>query len=198
LYLGTDNGLYVSLNRGKSWDDFSNGMPNVAVHDVVIQKKARDLVVGTHGRSIYKVNLEQMQQLTDKVVAENVHIFEINKIKKSKDWGNSWSSWAKATDPKAIIWFYSNTDSEVVLQVENSLKEVILSQKVQAVKGLNKYVYDLAVPKEIAEKAVAKDKKLKWEAAKNGKYFLPVSINKISIQKGKEKVVTDLEIIESK
>ena len=198
LYLGTDNGLYVSLNRGKSWDDFSNGMPNVAVHDVVIQKKARDLVVGTHGRSIYKVNLEHMQQLTDKVVAENVHIFEVNKIKKSKDWGNSWSSWAKATDPKATIWFYSNTDSEVVLQVENSLKEVILSQKVQAVKGLNKYVYDLAVPKEIVEKAVAKDKKLKWESAKNGKYYLPVSINKISIQKGKEKVITDLEIIESK
>ncbi|MFV8363209.1 glycosyl hydrolase [Flavobacterium sp. ZT3P35] len=198
LYLGTDNGLYVSLNRGKSWEDFSNGMPNVAVHDVVLQKKARDLVVGTHGRSIYKVNVDQIEQLTDKVLAENVHIFEVNKIKKSKDWGNSWSSWAKATDPKATIWFYSNTDSEVVLQVENSFKEVIFSQKVQAVKGLNKYVYDLAVPKEIAEKAVAKDKKLKWEAAKNGKYYLPVSINKISIQKGKEMVVTNLEIIESK
>jgi 5,10-methylenetetrahydrofolate reductase len=61
-------------------------MPNVAVHDVVIQKKARDLVVGTHGRSIYKVNVDQIEQLTDKVLAENVHIFEINKIKKSKDW----------------------------------------------------------------------------------------------------------------
>jgi hypothetical protein len=42
-------------------------MPNVAVHDVVLQKKARDLVVGTHGRSIYKVNVDQIEQLTDKV-----------------------------------------------------------------------------------------------------------------------------------
>jgi hypothetical protein len=52
--------------------------------------------------------VDQIEQLTDKVLAENVHIFEINKIKNQKI-GNSWSSWAKATDPKATIWFYSNT-----------------------------------------------------------------------------------------
>lgn len=198
LYLGTDNGLYVSLNKGASWDDFSNGMPNVAVHDVVIQKKAKDLVVATHGRSIYKVNLEQIQQLNDKVVAQNLHIFEINKIKKSKEWGNSWSSWAKALEPTVEIWFYSNTDSEVLLQVENSLKEVVFSQKMKAIKGLNKLVYDLSITKEAADRLKNKDKKLKLEQAKNGKYYLLVSVNKISIQKGKEKVETDLKIIESK
>ncbi|RTZ02502.1 glycosyl hydrolase [Flavobacterium sp. RSP49] len=198
IYVGTDNGLYVSLNKGTSWDDFSNGIPNVAVHDLVIQKKAKDLVVGTHGRSIYKVNLDQVQQLNDKVVAENLHVFELKKIKKTKEWGNSWSSWAKASEPKAEIWFYSNGDAEVLLQIENSLKEVIYSQKVKAVKGLNKHVYDLSITKAIADNWKNKDKKLKMEPAKNGNYYLPVSVNKISIQKGKEKVVTDLEIIESK
>ncbi|RTY96183.1 glycosyl hydrolase [Flavobacterium sp. GSP27] len=198
IYVGTDNGLYVSLNKGTSWDDFSNGIPNVAVHDLVIQKKAKDLVVGTHGRSIYKVNLDQVQQLNDKVVAENLHVFELKKIKKTKEWGNSWSSWAKASEPKAEIWFYSNGDAEVLLQIENSLKEVVYSQKVKAVKGLNKHVYDLSITKAIADNWKNKDKKLKLEPAKNGNYYLPVSVNKISIQKGKEKVVTDLEIIESK
>ncbi|SHL68052.1 WD40/YVTN/BNR-like repeat-containing protein [Flavobacterium xanthum] len=198
LYLGTDNGLYVSLNKGTSWDDFSSGIPNVAVHDLVIQKKAKDLVVGTHGRSIYKVNLDQVQQLNDKVVAENLHIFELKKIKKSREWGNSWSSWAKASEPKAEIWFYSNTDSEVLLQIENSLKEVVYSQKVKALKGLSKHVYDLSISKATADNWKNKDKKLKLEAAKNGNYYLPISVNKISIQKGKEKVTTDLEIIESK
>lgn len=198
IYVGTDNGLYVSLNKGTSWDDFSNGIPNVAVHDLVIQKKAKDLVVGTHGRSIYKVNLDQVQQLNDKVVAENLHVLELKKIKKTKEWGNSWSSWAKASEPKAEIWFYSNGDAEVLLQIENSLKEVVYSQKVKAVKGLNKHVYDLSITKAIADNWKNKDKKLKLEPAKNGNYYLPVSVNKISIQKGKEKVVTDLEIIESK
>ena len=198
LYVGTDNGLYVSLNKGTSWDDFSNGIPNVAVHDLVIQKKAKDLVVGTHGRSVYKINLDQVQQLNDKVIAENLHVFELKKIKKSKEWGNSWSSWAKASEPKAEIWFYSNADAEVLLQIENSLKEVVYFQKVKAVKGLNKHVYDLSITKATADNWKNKDKKLKLEAAKNGNYYLPVSVNKISIQKGKEKVVTDLEIIESK
>ncbi|MFV8345267.1 WD40/YVTN/BNR-like repeat-containing protein [Flavobacterium sp. ZB4P13] len=198
LYLGTDNGLYVSLNKGMSWDDFSNGIPNVAVHDVVIQKKAKDLVVGTHGRSVYKVNLEQVQELNDKVVAENLHVFELKKIEKSKNWGNSWSSWAKAPEPEAEIWFYSNAAAEVLLQIENSLKEVVFSQKVKAIKGLNKHVYDLSLTKEASDRLKNKDKKLKLEQAKNGTYYLPISVNKISIQKGSEKVVTDLEIIESK
>ena len=198
LYLGTDNGLYVLLNKGTSWDDFSNGIPNVAVHDLVIQKVAKDLVVGTHGRSIYKVNLEQVQQLSDKIMAKNLHVFELKKIKKSREWGNSWSSWGKASEPKAEIWFYSNGDSEVLLQIENSLKEVVYSQKVKASKGLNKHVYDLSITKATADNWKNKDKKLKLEEAKNGKYYLPISVNTISIQKGKEKVVTDLEIIESK
>jgi photosystem II stability/assembly factor-like uncharacterized protein len=196
LYLGTDNGLYVSLNKGMNWDDFSSGIPNVAVHDLVIQKKAKDLIVGTHGRSIYKVNLEQVQQLNDKVIVESLHVFEIKKIKKSKEWGNSWSSWVKASDPEAEIWFYSNTDSEVFLQVQNSLKETIFSQKVQAIKGLNKQVYDLSITKEVADRLKNKDKKLKFEEAKNGKYYLPTSLNTVIIEKGKEKVVTDLEIFE--
>ena len=198
LYLGTDNGLYVSLNNGASWEDFSSGIPNVAVHDLVIQKKAKDLVVGTHGRSIYKVKLDQVQQLNDKILGESLHAFKIVPIKKSKEWGNSWSSWAKASVPEAEIWFYSNGDSEVLLQIENSLKEVVYSQKVKAAKGLNKHVYDLSINKEAAERLKSKDKKLKLEEAKNGKYYLPVSLNTVSIQKGKDKVVTELEIIESK
>lgn len=63
LYVGTDNGLYISVDGGASWQDFSNGMPSVAVHDLVIQKKAKDLIVGTHGRSVYKVSLKQVQEL---------------------------------------------------------------------------------------------------------------------------------------
>ncbi len=170
----------------------------VAVHDLVIQKKVKDLVVGTHGRSIYKVNVDAVGQLTDAVLAKNIHVLEPKKIRKSREWGNSWSVWSKPTDPKAEIWFYSNSDSEVVLQIENPNKEVLLSQKVVAKKGLNKYVYDLAVPKAIAEKALAKDKKLKWEPAKTGKYYLQPSVNKVSIQKGKDKEVVNLEVYESK
>ena len=60
IFVGTDNGLYVSLDRGKSWQSLQNGMPNVAVHDLVIQPIAKHLLVGTHGRSIYKVDISTL------------------------------------------------------------------------------------------------------------------------------------------
>ena len=85
-----------------------------------------------------------------------------------------------------------------MIQVENSLKEVVFSQKIKAVKGLNNLAYVLSIAKSKADNWKKKDKKLKLEESKNGKYYLPISINKISIQKGKKEVFTNLEIIESK
>src|SRR5690606_368043 len=49
LFVGTDNGAYVSFDRGTSWEAFSKGLPNVAVHDLIIQPEAHDLLLATHG-----------------------------------------------------------------------------------------------------------------------------------------------------
>jgi hypothetical protein len=63
LYVGTDQGLYASINRGKTYMRFSTNFPRVPVHDLVIQKSENELVVGTHGRSIYIAKLDSVQQL---------------------------------------------------------------------------------------------------------------------------------------
>ncbi|MCR4397333.1 MAG: hypothetical protein NUW07_11475, partial [Candidatus Saccharicenans sp.] len=47
LFAGTDNGLYVSFDQGKSWLPFQNNMPAVKVTDLVIHPREGDLVVGT-------------------------------------------------------------------------------------------------------------------------------------------------------
>src|SRR5262249_34523655 len=52
LFAGTEFGLFVSLDAGSSWQRFKAGLPAVAVHDLVIHPRDRDLVIGTHGRSI--------------------------------------------------------------------------------------------------------------------------------------------------
>lgn len=57
LYIGTDLGAYVTTDQGLNWHILHNGMPTVAVHDLVIQARELDLVAGTHGRSIFVLDI---------------------------------------------------------------------------------------------------------------------------------------------
>lgn len=60
LYVGTDLGAYVTTDGGVSWNILSNGLPTVAVHDLVIQPRELELVAGTHGRSIYVLDIKKI------------------------------------------------------------------------------------------------------------------------------------------
>jgi hypothetical protein len=51
--VGTEFGLYVTLDAGKEWKKFMTGMPSVRVDDILIHPRDRDLIIATHGRSIY-------------------------------------------------------------------------------------------------------------------------------------------------
>jgi BNR/Asp-box repeat. len=64
LYVGSDNGLYATFNRGKSFMTFGN-LPRVPVHDIAIQKTANEIVVATHGRSIYIASLKNVHKILD-------------------------------------------------------------------------------------------------------------------------------------
>jgi photosystem II stability/assembly factor-like uncharacterized protein len=57
IYIGTDGGAYMSMDSGTTYTSISNQLPNVPVHDMIIQQRNNDLLLGTHGRSIYITNL---------------------------------------------------------------------------------------------------------------------------------------------
>ncbi len=76
LYVGTDVGVYVSMDRGGSWQKFMTGLPTVPVHDLRIHPRDRELIAGTHGRSIYVVDIGPLQQMTPAIAAKKVHLFE--------------------------------------------------------------------------------------------------------------------------
>lgn len=56
LFVGTEFGLFVSTDAGSSWTPFTAGVPTVSVMDMAIQPRENDLVLGTHGRSIYVID----------------------------------------------------------------------------------------------------------------------------------------------
>ncbi|HTS29434.1 MAG TPA: hypothetical protein VMH81_26375 [Bryobacteraceae bacterium] len=53
LFAGTEFGLFVTLDGGKEWKQFMTGLPSVRVDDILIHPRDRDLIIGTHGRSIW-------------------------------------------------------------------------------------------------------------------------------------------------
>ncbi len=64
LYVGTDGGLYVTIDKGLSWMLWNNGLPkSIPVHDIAIQPSANEIVLGTHGRSLYIAKLDSVQLL---------------------------------------------------------------------------------------------------------------------------------------
>jgi photosystem II stability/assembly factor-like uncharacterized protein len=75
LFVGTDVGVYVSTNRGGNWQRFMEGLPTTPVHDLKIHPRDRELVAGTHGRSIWIVDIAPLQELTDEVLAADLHFF---------------------------------------------------------------------------------------------------------------------------
>jgi photosystem II stability/assembly factor-like uncharacterized protein len=64
LYVGTDGGLYVSFDAGNSFMMWNGGLPkSVPVHDIAIQTRENEIVLGTHGRSLYVAKLDDIQHL---------------------------------------------------------------------------------------------------------------------------------------
>jgi len=68
IYVGSDNGLYTSFDMGNSFMSMSNHLPRVPIHDLVIQERENELVVGTHGRSIFITKLDSVHKAYDKMI----------------------------------------------------------------------------------------------------------------------------------
>jgi len=67
LYVGTDGGLYISFDRGNNFMMWNKGLPkSVPIHDIAIQQRENEIVLGTHGRSIYIAKLDDVQKKAKK------------------------------------------------------------------------------------------------------------------------------------
>jgi photosystem II stability/assembly factor-like uncharacterized protein len=78
LYLGTEYAFFVSLDGGKQWKKFMNGLPTVRIDDILVHRRENDLIVGTHGRSIWIIDdVTPLQQLSEAVTSSDAHLFDV-------------------------------------------------------------------------------------------------------------------------
>jgi hypothetical protein len=181
LYIGTDHALYISLDRGQRFMLMNKLLPAVPVHDLVVHPLKNELIVGTHGRSLFLADVKHVQQLRDSILQQQLYAFEIPKIKHRENWGNAWSTWSKEVpQPEFALSVFSKTAGKLRISVmAGDLKLNSWEQTIAAGLHFPEYhgeILDNMVPvfaKQLNEKKKKEEKMLEVKKSKNGKHYLP-------------------------
>jgi len=170
LYVGTDNGAYVSLDGGSSYQAFAKGLPAVAIHDMKIQKRENHLLLGTHGRSIYKTDITPLQSLNSNT---GTTLYDVAAVSQSRRWGNSFSMWQDAFEPSVDVPYFSSYAGKFELLVKDENGKELQKIPVVPSKGLGVIAYDMTITEKGKKTLEKANNELNIRKATNGKYYLP-------------------------
>jgi len=112
MYLGTELGLWVSLDGGKHWAEYKgHEFPSVAVRDLVVQPRESDLVLATHGRGIWIVDdITPLRKLTPEVMAQEAVFLNAKpaqqRLEANGGWPEGSATFSGANPPDAAVITY--------------------------------------------------------------------------------------------
>ncbi len=174
LYVGTDLGVFVSLDDARNWQVLSTGIPISPAHDLVIHPRDRELVVGTHGRSIYVMNVMPIQELTPKVMAKALHVFDLKAVRDLRHLEREPASWSYPRDTTFLeIYFWLKQEAKVNLTVKDRDGTVVQKMEHPGSRGINTLRWDLSLfPEPVLKSRAAAARKKLEEAESNWKHAL--------------------------
>ncbi len=156
LYVGTERGLYVSTDRGQSWVwAHGKGLPVTPIDDIKQHPNKSDLVLGTHGRSIWILDgARWLSQCTAENLAKPLHLFSIDPARPrySMEVPGSWThKMFRAANPPAGVridyWVREYLNEDFSITVEDSKGVQMKKLTGSAAPGFNRVTWDL-VPEE--------------------------------------------------
>lgn len=166
LFIGTEFGVFASLDGGKNWFPFGEGLPTVAVNDLVIHPRDGDLIAGTHGRSVWIVDdITPLRQMRGDIWEQDFILFKNRRatkweaINRGATRGHqlfigrnplSMSQVPPANSPtrisnSAAIHFYlrERTQEALELRILKPDGRLVKHTKIEANEGFNRYWWDL-------------------------------------------------------
>ena len=151
LYLGVDNGLYISNNDGKSWMRLKNNLPPAPVYWLEIQERFDDLVIGTYGRGYYILdNISPLREFDIDAENKNAHLFSLrqayrfNNLQSIKTDGASMNSGRNPAYGADINYYLKDsTDQKVEIQILTGNDEIIRTLEGKNTEGIHRVMWDL-------------------------------------------------------
>ena len=151
LFAGTETGLFVSVNSGADWTRFTHGFPTVPVDDLVVHPRENDLVVATHGRSIYILDdVSSLSGMTPEVAASELHLFAPRAATILQRWKHeSYSAQRVFAGPNppagALLTYWVKTPGKAAatISIRNGSGAVVRQLEATSDAGFNRVVWDL-------------------------------------------------------
>jgi len=128
LFVGTEFSLWVSLDRGITWDRFTAGsFPTVRVDDLVMHPRDGDLIIGTHGRSIWLVPYLGLEDMTaenrakDMFLTKPAPVYNVGRVH-GRQWDGDGIYISPNTQPGTTIFYYlkETTTSDVTITITDA------------------------------------------------------------------------------
>ncbi len=150
LYIAGDAGIHVTIDGGKTWAPFTNLAPNVPVRDMAIQKRDRDMAIGTYGRGYYIADIAPVKEFKPEVFAKDAHLFDPEAVVRWNVYerkGEQYGEFAKVDNPPvgATFYYFLKADAKsvklTIKDLEGTLMQEIASGS--AKKGLQKVFWGL-------------------------------------------------------
>ncbi len=150
LFVGTDVGAYVSIDRGQSWQRFMSGLPTTPVHDLLIHPRDGELIAGTHGRSIWIADITPLQQLTPTTLAAKAMLFAPRTAfqwgESTINGGNVGQGTFQAPSPQygASLWYRLTeaTSGQARIVIQNAAGDTLRTLTGPGQPGLHNLVWD--------------------------------------------------------
>ncbi len=149
LYVGTDYGVFVSMNRGQNWQALVGNLPTTYVHDINIHPRDDIAVIATHGRGMWALDVQMLRELVRVENSEAIAgIFDISAAGLPYN-----KQYYRRTVKKLNAPYYLKRAAKVKIEIRNAQDTLVFNEKAEAAKGLNKVVWDLyKTDGELAEK----------------------------------------------
>ena len=149
LYLATDYGVYVTIDQGKTWTNFSSTAPNVVIKDLAIQKRDRDLIIGTYGRGIYIADIAPLREFKTENLQKDSYLFDIEDVirwNRLEQRGQTYGEFAKIENPQigANIYYYLKAEAKAAkLTIKDLEGNAVFDLNGSGKKGLQKLFWAL-------------------------------------------------------